>query len=98
MSAVRIPDLTDLSSKTQLRALTDTLRQIRNEQARGALPVASPRSREDAEEGDMRADEGRFRVVPQSRGPADVGFDGGEVNELHFFVGGKWKRVMLEEL
>ena len=40
----------------------------------------------------------RFRVVERKVGPADPAFDQEHSHEVHFYVGGKWMRVMLEEL
>jgi hypothetical protein len=57
------------------------------------MPVEERRTREEVKE----SQEHRFRVVASDLGPKDVGYDAEQTHEVHFFVGGKWKRVMLED-
>jgi hypothetical protein len=89
---IRIPEFTDLSDPGQARELTRVLRTIRDETTRTSMPVEQVRPREES------SDENRLRVVVRTVGPSDPAYDEEYNREVHFFVGGKWMRVMLEDL
>lgn len=86
---IRIPDFTDLSDKHQVRDMVRLLRSVRSELSRTAMPVEA-----------LEADpsDNRFRVVQRTVDPTDPSFDADQHQEVHFFVGGKWMRVVLEDL
>ena len=86
---ITIPSLTDLNDSAQVADLVRCLSEIANELTRTAMPVEETRAT------NVDSDEYRFRVLPGTDGPGSA--DQGTV-DLQFFVGGKWKRVKLEEL
>ena len=88
---IRIPGFTDLSKTPQASALVTSLRQTRNETQRTRMNVEKPRMREEG----RSALSSRFRVVARQGVPGDPDFG---TNEVHFQVGGKWKRVKLEDI
>ncbi len=90
---IRVPTLTDLSDPAQVRSLTSLLTEIRNDLSRTAMPEEETRNRDDTQ-----ATETRFRVVKRSVGPSDSSYDEDQTHEVHFFAGGKWMRVTLEDV
>lgn len=91
VNRVRVPNVRDLSERGQVRDLVSSLRRIRTQQGRTEMPVEEVRTQ-------PKAESNRFRVVERTVPPSAVGYDVDHKNEVHFYVGGKWMRVMLEEI
>ena len=88
---IRVPNLTDLSDSHQVRELKATLTAVRRDLSRTAMPVEEARPAD-------KPESTRFRVVAREVPPQDASFDKERQFEVHFFVGGRWMRVMLEDL
>lgn len=86
---IQPPSLTDLTDPAQVADLNRYLSEIATELSRTAMPVEEVRS------DNVTRDENRLRVVNSDAVPGS-GEQG--TQEVHFFIGNKWKRVKLEDL
>lgn len=87
---IRIPNLTDLSDKDQVRELLAVLHSIRNDLSRTAMPIETKGVTSEM------ADDPRFRVVNRDVSPSDSTFDSERTHDIQFFVGKKWLSLKLE--